>query len=322
MTGASKTRAPAAFRLDKTGGIEFSEEHDAPVPILAPVPHQRRRWPWGRVFVSALGTLLSFGLALWAYDAVVALFARQGWLGWTALGLSGLAGLGLLGWLGREVAGLLRLRRLGRVRDLAAHADTGQTAALRLADELTRLYSRRPDLAGAIAELTRHRAEIIDAADRVALTERLLMAPLDAQARALVANAAKRVSVVTAISPAAVIDLGFVAYSHMGLIRRLAELYGGRPGLLASMRLMRLVITHLAVTGGIALGDGLLQQILGHGLAARLSARLGEGVLNGILATRVGLAAIEVCRPMPFAAVARPTMSELAASLATGGGKT
>ena len=263
---------------------------------------------------------MSLVFTLWAYDAVTALFARQGWLGWAALGLSGLVGLGLLGWLGREVAGLLRLKRLGKVRDLAVHAGESGTAALRLDRELSGIYSGRPDLEGAIGELVRQRSEIIDAPDRVALTERLLMAPLDAQARALVADAAKRVSVVTAISPAAVIDLGFVAYSHLGLVRRLAELYGGRPGLLASVRLSRLVVTHLAITGGMALGDGLVQQILGHGLAARLSARLGEGVLNGILATRVGLAAIEVCRPMPFTALPRPTVTELAASLATGGG--
>ena len=50
----------------------------------------------------------------------------------------------------------------------------------------------------------------------------------------------------------------------------------------------------------MAAGDSLIQQVLGHGIAAKLSARLGEGVLNGLLTARLGLAAIEVARPLPL----------------------
>ena len=39
------------------------------------------------------------------------------------------------------------------------------------------------------------------------------------------------------------------------------------------IRLMRHVIAHLAVTGGMAASDSLIQQVLGHGVAAKLSAR-------------------------------------------------
>ena len=57
------------------------------------------------------------------------------------------------------------------------------------------------------------------------------------------------------------------------------------------------------------------QQVLGHGLAAKLSARLGEGVLNGLLTARLGLAAIEVTRPLPFSALPRPALGDLAKDL-------
>ena len=59
-------------------------------------------------------------------------------------------------------------------------------------------------------------------------------------------------------------------------------------------------------------GDSLLQQIVGHGVAARISARLGEGVLNGLLTARVGLSALAVCRPMPFAAEKQPGVKDVA----------
>ena len=64
------------------------------------------------------------------------------------------------------------------------------------------------------------------------LAERELMGPLDAEARRLVVAAAKRVSVVTAISPRAAVDMLFVLINALALIRRLAVLYGGRPGTL------------------------------------------------------------------------------------------
>jgi hypothetical protein len=69
------------------------------------------------------------------------------------------------------------------------------------------------------------------------------------------------------------------------------------PGFVGMARLGRAVLAHLAVTGTIAMGETLIQQIVGHGLAARLSARLGEGVVNGMMTARIGIAAMDVCRP-------------------------
>jgi putative membrane protein len=65
----------------------------------------------------------------------------------------------------------------------------------------------------------------------------------------------------------------------------------------------------------MAAGDSLIQQFLGHGIATKLSARLGEGVLNGLMTARLGLAAIEVTRPLPFAALPRPALSDIAGDL-------
>ena len=73
----------------------------------------------------------------------------------------------------------------------------------------------------------------------------------------MVLDAAKRVSLVTAVSPRALVDLAYVVFEAGRLIRRLAELYGGRPGTLGFFRLARGVLAHLAVTGAIAAGDEL-----------------------------------------------------------------
>jgi putative membrane protein len=178
-----------------------------------------------------------------------------------------------------------------------------------------KLAQENPKLARGRAALTAHVDDIIDGADLIRLAERELMAPLDDEARRLISQAAQRVSVVTAVSPRAAVDMIFVLISTLRLIRQIARLYGGRPGWLGLMRLFRQAVTHLAVTGTVAIGDSLISQVLGHGLAARLSSKLGEGVLNGFLTARLGLAAVDVIRPLPFATLPRPVLTDLVKDL-------
>ena len=184
-----------------------------------------------------------------------------------------------------------------------------------IVQDLLRLEHQNPQLARARATLQGHTDDIIDGADLIRLAERELMTPLDQEARRLVSSAAQRVSLVTAVSPRALIDVLFVFAASLRLIWQLARLYGGRPGALGMIALMRHVIAHVAITGGMAASDGLIQQMLGHGIAAKLSQRLGEGVLNGLLTARLGLAAIDVTRPLPFTALPRPALADLAKDL-------
>jgi putative membrane protein len=86
----------------------------------------------------------------------------------------------------------------------------------------------------------------------------------------------------------------------------LSEIYGGRSGSLGSIRLMRKVFTALLGAGAMALADDLVGSVAGGGVLAKISRRFGEGVINGALTARVGLAAMELSRPMPFAALPRP----------------
>ncbi len=329
-------RKPAAFRIDDPrvvvadpdeptrrrarGTVLVTPEPDSEaLPVaLAPRPTpRRRRLPWGTLLWSALGGLVSLGLGLAVTRLIEDLFARSQALGYVAFVLAVLAALALVAIVGREVAGLVRLNAVEALRGRAeeAIATDDREAARAVVRDLVAVERVEPRLARARTALTAHMTEIIDGADLVRLAERELMAPLDEDARRLVSAAAKRVSVVTAVSPRAAVDMVFVLVTVVALVRRLADLYGARPGALALMRLLRLTIAHLAFTGGIAATDSLIQQMLGHGVAAKLSARLGEGVLNGLLTARIGLAAIEVSRPLPFAALPKPTIADLAGDL-------
>ena len=62
----------------------------------------------------------------------------------------------------------------------------------------------------------------------------------------------------------------------------------------------------MVATGAVAVGDDMLEPILGGTVLAKLSRRFGEGLVNGALTARVGVAAMEVCRPMPFSDGRKP----------------
>jgi putative membrane protein len=317
-------RKPAAFRVEEVElfvppvAPEVSAEA-TPLPArVRALPDLSRGLRWGSILVGALGGLIGLLASIWLYDYVLALLARDDWIGWLAVGLIALVVFALLMIILREAAGLARLGRLGKIRDEADSAarQNDKALAIDVADRLKRLYAGRKDVAWGLQRLAEHEHDIMDAGELMRLTERSLVAPLDPFARAIVASSAKRVSVVTAVSPGALIDMLFVGAENLRMLRRLATLYGARPGTLSLLKLARMVVTHIMLTGGIALGDDVIQQMVGHGLTAKLSARLGEGLFNGALTTRIGIAAIDVCRPLPYLEVQRPRFRELVAEVA------
>jgi putative membrane protein len=314
---SQRTRRPAVFRFDDPAVVTAAAPAAAPQAEVAGPPQPKSRAPWAAMFwIGVFGlAVLATGLAV--VNLIEELASRAAWLGGVGLLLAAVAGVALLAILAREAVGLARLGAIESLhaRAVAILASDEHTAGRALVRDLLTLTKRMPRLARARARLRGHLDDIIDGGDLIRLAERELMGPLDEEARRLVSAAAKRVSVVTAVSPRAAIDVFFVLLTALGLVRKLALLYGGRPGTLGLVTLMRHAVSHLALTGGMAASDSLIQQMIGHGLAAKLSARLGEGVLNGLLTARLGLAAIEVIRPLPFAALRQPSLNDLAGSL-------
>ncbi len=318
------SRPPRAYRLDDpnvaAGAVQVTEEPfdaiEAADGVVVPMGVKRRA-PWLGILLSALSGLLLLGLGLAVESLIMDLYAIAPWLGWVALALAALAVLAFLAIIGREVSGIWREQKIESLREAAvdALAVKDHKAAKGIVSDLLSLYGGRAASAQGSARLRGLTDEIIDADDRLAIAERELLAPLDAQAKRAIAGAAKQVSLVTAVSPRAIVDVAFVIFAAVRLLRTLARIYGGRPGLFGFLRLAKAAFNHLAITGGMAVGDSLMQQVLGLGLAARISAKLGEGVLNGLMTARFGLAALSVCRPLPFIREEPPKIGDVAGEL-------
>ncbi|MCB2094574.1 MAG: TIGR01620 family protein [Rhodobacteraceae bacterium] len=319
---AEQTRTRGPVLIDLATPADVTPATAPPVPDGAPdgravqsVARMAARDPsrLGRFLWIMSGALASFAVSLAAWNFVAGLLAANPVLGTIAAVLVGACAVaaGLIGL--REYAGYARLSRLDGIHKaaLSALASGDLTAARRVTGRLLALYRARPECTWGQARLAERQGDVFDADALLSLTEAELMAPLDRAARAEIEAAARQVATVTALVPLALADVAAALIANLRMVRRIAEIYGGRAGAFGSWRLLRTVFGHLVATGAVAVGDDLIHSVAGGGLLSKISRRFGEGVINGALTARVGVAAMEVCRPLPFAALPRPKVGNL-----------
>lgn len=313
---SQKPRGPEVFTLaeeKRTIAIRDEADFTATPDIVPDIAPPRRRSFLTRAFWGALSLLVSLFLFDAIWSLILSLQAKSVVAGQVGVALIGVIGFVVLVWLLRELFAVARLKAVSSLREQARAAllQPREADIRTLTANLLTFYAKDATTAAGRAEIERSLSEIHDPETRLAIAERALLAAKDETARAMIASAAQRVSVVTAVSPRALVDIAFVLAQSVLLIRKLSALYGGRASGFALLGLVRRVAGHLLITGGMAAAEQILGQVMGAGLAARLSAKLGEGLLNGILTARIGIAALEACRPMDFRAVPPVLLSEV-----------
>lgn len=329
MTSTDPRDGPVLIELGDEPGPSPADAPPVAEPTAAPTgqamqtvaaltaegPSTLARWFW-----RLLGAIIVFfgSVALW--DWVTALITRNEVLGWVALGLVGLFLFVCVAIIIRELAALARLNRIEVLHADAARVTEANdlAGARKLTGKLQSMYAGRDDMRWGLTRLKDQEASAFDADTLLGLAEDTLLQPLDARARIEVEAAARQVATVTALVPLAFADVAAALTANLRMIRRVAEIYGGRSGTLGTWRLTRAVITHLVATGAVAVGDDLISSVGGGHLLSKLSRRFGEGLVNGALTARVGVAAIEVCRPLPFVTGQKPRVTRIIQRALTG----
>lgn len=266
-----------------------------------------------RFFINTGVALFTFLLSMAALDFINSLLSRHPVLGWVGAGLFALFTLAALGMAWREYRAWARFARIDALQRQAgaALAADSMDGARAVTDGLLALYRDRPELEWGRRRLADHRGDAFEARTLLTMAETELLASLDQDARREIEAAARTVATATALIPLALADVAAALAANLRMIRRMAEIYGGRAGAVGGWRLARTVMTHLVATGAVAAGDDLIETVAGGGVLAKVSRRFGEGVVNGALTARVGIAAMEVCRPLPFLAQPRPRVGNL-----------
>lgn len=330
------SKGPVLIDLDATEREEAEAVNPAfvaPVPDVAEAPSPngqamqtvatlaaRRPSRLAKWFWSALLALLGAVVSVAAWDFAMGLITRAPLLGYAVTGLIALVVLVFLAISLRELAAFSRLSRMdGIKREVDGARASGELADARaVVVQMQRLYKSRDDMRWGLEALKDGQGDVLDGEGLLDLAEHKLLAPLDEAATREVEAAARQVAMVTALVPLALADVVTALTANLRMIRRIAEIYGGRSGTLGSWRLTRAVMTHLVATGAVAVGDDLISSVAGGGVLAKVSRRFGEGVVNGALTARVGVAAMEVCRPMAFHAQKRPSVTGLVRRALTG----
>lgn len=202
----------------------------------------------------------------------------------------------------REYQQLRALRSLSRLRDQGERLlnSSSYGGAANYLSEVRTLYGQRQELAEVLAEYERHQHQHRSDADEVRQLSASLGNALDRQAQRLIASYVRKLAVWTALNPLALLDSLIVLWLTLKMVRDIAAIYGGRPGITGSWKLLREIALLVAATGATDLLADSATDTIGVGIAGMLSTRLAQGIVTGLFVARIGLYALKLCRPIPF----------------------
>ena len=138
-----------------------------------------------------------------------------------------------------------------------------------------------------------------------------VLLPFDKQAKKLINKATTESAALVVISPLALADMFFIAWRNIRLVNQIARLYGIELGYVSRLRLLRMVLVNMAFAGATELIQDLGVNWLSQDLTAKLSARAAQGIGVGLLTARLGIKAMEFCRPLAFESNEKPRLSHI-----------
>ena len=269
-----------------------------------------KRSIWRKMVTAGLGL---FGVSVVAQGVQ---WTYQAWLNqdWIALGGSAAGALIVAAGVGSvcvEWRRLYRLRQRATERDVArelllSHGmGKGQPFCKKLAQQAG-LDSGNPALQRWQAALheTQNDSEI------VSLYASMVQPQLDREARREISLCAAESALMIAVSPLALVDMAFIAWRNLRLINRIAQLYGIELGYFSRLRLFKGVLLNIAFAGASELIREVGMDWMSQDLTARLSARAAQGLGAGLLTARLGIKAMELCRPLPWQPEDKPRLGD------------
>lgn len=256
----------------------------------------RDLWLWGAALVSL--TVVA-GVEWWQ-------FIEDSWQsgvlqGTAVTGLTLLSGLLFTKFGYRE----WRLRRQLKMRQLWRE----DSVRLQQSVQFGEAYALCQQMMAGISDSNQHywqafeqqrKAEFSDA-ELLQLFDVTVLTHIDQAAEQQIRQAAMQTGVAVALSPFALADMALVVWRGSLMLRELSVLYGAPVGRLRSLAMMKHFIKTVFFTGAAEMVVDVGADLLGAELSGKLSARLGQGVLAGVMVARLGRFAQQQLRPIPGA---------------------
>ena len=294
---------------DSVTGDDQQDLSNHPSLSLKPVRFLQRTL-WG---IGALLTLFT----VWQSISFFTFLLNSHWL--LAAFFSVLC-LGLLGMIGKTALDFFRYQQdfrdidqLQTSAEALTHERTVQQGKLWL-KQLKALYQGKPQqeiLEQALTTLP----DYVDDSEIMLHLDRHLFQVLDQQAMTCVSKHSQQTALMVALSPISFIDMLLSLWRCLRMMDELCQIYGIRPSLPARTRLLKMVFTHMAMTGATDLISGQLADFASNKLIGTISTQAASGVGVGLYTARIGFQVMDICRPLPFQPDQKPSIRKIASVL-------
>lgn len=146
--------------------------------------------------------------------------------------------------------------------------------------------------------------------------ENVFLQPLDKEALRRVSNFCLQTGAAVTASPWASLDMLLALWRSMKMIDDVAQVYGIRPSMRNRYKLLKLVMHQLAFVGATeVIIEQVIEEFGASGLTSIASVRLGQGLGAGVYTAKIGIAAMEVSRPIGFSKQNKPKLKSTIAPM-------
>ncbi|QIM66917.1 TIGR01620 family protein [Mannheimia granulomatis] len=144
-----------------------------------------------------------------------------------------------------------------------------------------------------------------------------VLKPIDKEVKRMISKNAAENAVIVAVSPLAIVDVLLMAARNIALVNKITRAYGMELGYISRLKLFRLVLSNMVFAGATEIATDVGMDFFSQNLTAKLSLRAAQCIGVGLLTARLGIKAMEFCRPIAFQANERPKISAIRQELLT-----
>jgi putative membrane protein len=310
----SQPSVKPAFIITNLDSIEVSDD---PIDDASPLKDLKqlsikKRSKKGLMFLFA-GVLLASGAELVFF--INAMVEQMDWLAGVWLAIFSVLGILVMRLVFVEYRGLKQLKHRDDIRNQSEHM--ANTSVIGLAEQYCLKIAK--SLPNDYQHLVVTWRESFDPhhsdSEVLSLFEYLVLAPIDKLAMQQVSKNASAASVMIAVSPFALLDMLIVLWRNIRMLNQVSEIYGLHLGYWGRVKLIRKIFHTVLYAGAAEILSDAGNHALSAGLAGKLSTRIAQGMGAGVLTDRIGLKAINECRPLLWLSQPKPGLSVITKQL-------
>ena len=252
----------------------------------------RRKWYKKPGMFLAIAFILL--LIVQGYSALQNAFSSSSWLGWFYLVIAAFAIWAVLVAVITEILSCAAFKQ----REIYRNAKTKKDIRDWL---MQQKYNREPKIKEAFIQWLQKADSYTSVEDIKAAYSELILEPIiDKEVAKIISSNSLQTAAFVATSPFILTDMLFVLASNLRMTNQIAERYGMEISLSVRFKIYQSIFRNMMTSGGAELLTDMASPLT-VGLIGKFSAKIGQGMLSGLYAARLGIKVAQMCRPIPFA---------------------